>query len=231
MPKQIIVEGQTATNPTTGEKIVYQGGKWYPVGLAPSTMKPGAETVARLALGLPTAVEAQKNMFSAEGWNPNDLSQMGQNPYDTRGGFMAEMLDNPDKTGGIGNRLAKKVGGPKYNDYVQASKSFESAFMPILSGAAVTESEAQRLIRASLPAPGDTPQILAKKAKNRAMMVNGAAALMGSPPPFPRIPAMQFGPGATSQSPYAPKPTSTIPQRDVASTGGAWGSMTVKGGN
>lgn len=34
MVKQTIVEGQTATNPKTGEKIVYQGGKWYPVGAA-----------------------------------------------------------------------------------------------------------------------------------------------------------------------------------------------------
>lgn len=32
MPVQKIVEGQTATNPSTGEKIVYRGGKWFPVG-------------------------------------------------------------------------------------------------------------------------------------------------------------------------------------------------------
>jgi hypothetical protein len=32
MPKPIIVEGQTATNPQTGEKIVYRGGKWFPAG-------------------------------------------------------------------------------------------------------------------------------------------------------------------------------------------------------
>lgn len=32
MAKPVIVEGQTATNPQTGQKIVYQGGKWYPVG-------------------------------------------------------------------------------------------------------------------------------------------------------------------------------------------------------
>jgi hypothetical protein len=31
MAKQIIVEGQTATNPATGQKIVYRGGKWFPL--------------------------------------------------------------------------------------------------------------------------------------------------------------------------------------------------------
>lgn len=31
MPAQKIVEGQTATNPSTGEKIVYRGGKWSPI--------------------------------------------------------------------------------------------------------------------------------------------------------------------------------------------------------
>jgi len=32
MPKAIIVEGQTATNPQTGERIIYRGGKWFPLG-------------------------------------------------------------------------------------------------------------------------------------------------------------------------------------------------------
>lgn len=229
MPKTMIVEGQTATNPTTGEKIVYQGGKWYPVGATPSAMNPGAETVGRLAIGLQPAIEAQKNLFAAEGWNPNDLTVKGSNPYDTASGFAAEIFDNPEKNGGWGNRIAKKIGGPKYNEYVQASKSFESAFMPILSGAAVTVPEAQRMIRASLPEPGDTPEMLARKAKNRAMMINGAARLMGSPPPFPRTPSMAIG--GTVQPAAAPKPASTIPQRAPAATGGAWGAMTVKGGN
>jgi hypothetical protein len=37
MATPIIVEGSTATNPTTGEKIVYRGGKWYPLNQDPAS--------------------------------------------------------------------------------------------------------------------------------------------------------------------------------------------------
>ncbi len=37
MARPIIVEGSTATNPTTGEKIVYRGGKWYPLNQDPAS--------------------------------------------------------------------------------------------------------------------------------------------------------------------------------------------------
>lgn len=38
MPKMTFYEGQTATNPSTGEKLMYKGGKWFPAtGAAPAT--------------------------------------------------------------------------------------------------------------------------------------------------------------------------------------------------
>jgi hypothetical protein len=46
MAKQIIVEGQTATNPATGERIVYRGGKWFPLNADGSG---GPAPTARLA--------------------------------------------------------------------------------------------------------------------------------------------------------------------------------------
>lgn len=54
MAKQIIVEGQTATNPATGERIVYRAGKWYPLGkdgaqTAPAPGKLSAQEQAQLA--------------------------------------------------------------------------------------------------------------------------------------------------------------------------------------
>lgn len=36
MAKQTFYEGQTASNPSTGERLVYRGGKWFPMGAASS---------------------------------------------------------------------------------------------------------------------------------------------------------------------------------------------------
>ena len=43
MPKPTFVEGQTATNPSTGQKIVYRAGKWSAVGS--STSSPEAKSL------------------------------------------------------------------------------------------------------------------------------------------------------------------------------------------
>lgn len=206
MAKPIIVEGQTATNPQTKEQIVYRGGKWYPVGGEPPAagQTVGADAKARFALGLGPAVEAQKNLFEAERWNQSANNRLGSNPLSTLGGGIASVLAGDDSPNKLGNAAAKSIGGQRYQDYTQAAKTFESAFLPIMSGAAVTPSEAQRLIRASLPEMGDSPQTLAKKAHNRAMMINGAASLMGQPPPFPRVPTMSFG-GSASKPAQAPR--------------------------
>jgi hypothetical protein len=164
----------------------------------------GAESRTRLILGLPSAVEAQKNMYASEKWNqPGADDPRGQNPYDTPTGMVANMLNPHDPTKTLRTVASKVVGGQDYQDYNQATKSFEAAFLPILSGAAVTPSEASRMISASLPEPGDTPATLAKKSKNRAMMINGAAKLLGEKPPFPKIPVMDFGSGQTPAQPGA----------------------------
>jgi hypothetical protein len=88
-------------------------------------------------------------------------------------------------------------------DYEQASKSFESAFLPILSGAAVTPTEASRMIKAALPELGDTPATLARKATNRAMMINGAADLRGAPRPFPKVGTLDLSGSQPGSQPRA----------------------------
>lgn len=198
MPKDIIVEGQTATNPQSKEQIIYRGGKWYPINDPAAQSTTGKNTTmsadarVRVAAGLGPAIEAQKNMFATEKWNQSPQSPMGVNPLNSMRSSVATVMAG-DEGRGVRNAFAKGIGGQTYQDYTQASKTFESAFLPILSGAAVTPSEAQRMIRASLPQMGDSPETLSKKAKNRAMMINGMAELMGKPPPFPRTETMSFG--------------------------------------
>jgi len=218
MAAQTIVEGQTATNPATKKRIVYRKGKWYPVDQDPAggqpaqgtlePLTPGAESRTRLGLGLGPAVEAQKQFYRSEEWKPGTANPQGINPF-TRdwGARMAEAIpfDN-----GVAARV---IGGQDYQDYEQASKTFESAFLPILSGAAVTPTEAQRMIRANLPQMGDTPQTLAKKARNRAMMINAAADLLGKPRPFPRVGIMNLG-GAPEAGSAPDTPNKPVAQGD-----------------
>lgn len=219
MAKMTFVEGQTATNPTTKEKIVYSKGKWWPEADVPvdAPKSVGPEARVRFGIGMGPAIEAQKNLFAAEEWNQNQRNTLGSNPYDTTRGTLASMISGkPGEAGPFRTRLTKMAGGQRYQDYEQAAKSFESSFMPILSGAAVSESEAARLIKASLPEPGDSPLTLAKKAKNRAMMMNGAAELIGEPKPFPRIESWKFTPkqGGRASPQTPPSPATQRPSLD-----------------
>lgn len=202
-------EGQTATH-KDGRKIVFKNGEWHLMQADPATSAaaapglqkaPSAETRTRLALGLGPAVEAQKNLYEAEQWNqPGAASPRGKNPLNGFRAGIADAIDGPDNNAGW---IAKTVGGQGYQNYQQAAKTFESAFLPILSGAAVTDAEASRLIRASLPQRGDSPATLSRKAKNRAMMINGAGNQMGLPPIFPRV-NDATRPAAKQQAPADP---------------------------
>jgi hypothetical protein len=154
-------------------------------------------------MGLGPAVQAQRHMYEAEGWGQGKA----MNPFSKEWG--ATVLGNIDqgwlaqKVGISLDPVAKAVGGQRYQDYDQAAKSFESAVLPIFSGAAVTPSEAQRLIRSSLPELGDTPETLSRKATNRAMMINAAADLAGKPRPFPKVGTWDL---TGSQSGSTPRP-------------------------
>lgn len=221
-----------AVNPATGKRIRWNGGgRTPPPGakarpdygggayeaqdgtiLAPTRMGsvqvlrgPRAtappELRARLGLALGPAIDAQKQMYASEGWNrpgATGKDRMGRNPFNVDWG--ARLLEAVPFDGGA---AARAVGGDDYQRYEQAVRSFESSLLPIFSGAAVTDSEAKRFIRANLPQFNDTPDILAKKATNRAMMLNSAAEMMGEDPPFPRVGSWKGG----ARSAGAPKPS------------------------
>lgn len=180
-----------AVNSATGKRIRLKSQDGPAAALTP-----GSESRTRVMLGFGPAVEAQRRMYAAERAKPDKLV----NPLNEDWG--AAVIDGLDDNvlakwaGANTSALANKVGGQDYQEYDQAAKSFESAFLPILSGAAVTPTEAQRQVRANLPALGNTVEILQQKSKQRAMMINAAADLAGRPRPFPRIGTWDFKSGA-----------------------------------
>lgn len=137
-----------------------------------------AEQRGRLVLSYPNIVNAQRQMREME--RAASVSDENQTPFGRDWG--ARMLEAVPFDGGT---LARVAGGDDYTNYEQASRTFEQSMMPIFSGSAVTESEAQRFVRANLPRLGDSPAILAEKAANRDRMTNSAAVMLGAEPPFP----------------------------------------------
>lgn len=217
MPAPKYYEGQEFHNPTdpAAPVLVYRAGKFYPKqneppgqsgpeNAAAAPLTPGSEGRARIELGIGPVVNAQRNMFAAEGGGDRAKRHNPFNDHPVRS-FLSS-LDNGKLAEWAGFSLdpiargAPGKGRQEFQDYDQASKSFEAAMLPIMSGAAVTPSEAQRQIRANEPAWGDTPLTLERKGTNRAMMANAAAELVGKPRPFPKVGVWDFhGEGSGSQ--------------------------------
>lgn len=78
---------------------------------------------------------------------------------------------------------AERVLGTDERDSLQRAVSqYEAAVLPILSGAAVTDSEAQRYIRSALPQPGDSARVRTLKAIAREQQLRvWEAAVAGEP--------------------------------------------------
>lgn len=192
-----ILEGQTATNPQTGHTVVYRNGQWVSAGTKKTGASSGgidptdtkgvqasAEQRGRINITFDPALEAHRAMVRLE-------SQKGNVFNKEWGARLAEAV--PFDSGSV----ARTVGGQDYQDYESAARAFESAMLPILSGAAVTDSEAKRMIRAVQPQLGDSPQTLRDKARRREQMLNGAGAALGGPVPFPQSRANRGAPGTS----------------------------------
>lgn len=179
-------EGDIAINRRSGERRVFQGGQWVPVGGKPE--KQEASMRSRMDMGLAPMVQAHEGMRGVER-KSNPYGEGNRDNLAAR--VMSDVgLDLP--AWGVRfhplEGVAKSVGGQDFQDYQQAAKTFESQLMPIMSGAAVSPSEAERQIKAALPEPGDSPETLQKKGRVRSMMLNGAAKARGLPLPYPDVP-------------------------------------------
>lgn len=141
----------------------------------------GPDQRARVAITLDPALEAAQTL---ERMDAEAVQRQGSHGSNTPLGqdWGARMAEAIPWDGGT---VARVVGGEDYNAYTSASSAFEAAMLPILSGAAVTESEAQRVVRAVLPRQGDTREVLQQKARRRRQMLNGAALIGGRELPYP----------------------------------------------
>lgn len=148
MPTPIIVEGSTATNPDTGDRIVYRGGKWYPVGQDPASNP------------------ADAKLTEDQGKSGEYLSLMGQ----AERAYRAARTDGYDPTT-LRNGLANYLEGiplvdgmaPVVRDEVsdngrRAEMQWSDAQLKAMSGAASPEAEVRRNARTFFPGPGQNLQ-------------------------------------------------------------------------
>lgn len=178
------LEGKTGIQKSTGQRVVRKGGQWVPLnaGGKPPVQEAGMRSRMDLGLG-PMMAGHQKMVATEKQGNPFSLDTNADNAAAKFVGDIGLSVGQNQFYPFEGP--AKALGGQDYQDYEQAAASFEAQLMPIMSGAAVSPSEARRQIRASLPALGDSPQTLAAKAKDRERMLNGAAKARNMPLPFP----------------------------------------------
>lgn len=88
---------------------------------------------------------------------------------------------------GLGNYLAD----PNFQRFDQAQRDFVNAVLRKESGAAISESEFENASKQYFPQPGDGPEVLAQKARNRdtavaAMKRTAAGALLQGQPEVPQ---------------------------------------------
>lgn len=197
--------GKVVRYGSRGGMTVLNGADAAPDGPTAGVKPAGADARTRLTLGLGPMVEAERTM-----------RRMEEGGYSFNDDWGARALEAVPLDGGAAARIA---GGADYQQYDQAARTFEAAVMPIMSGAAVTPSEAQRQIRANLPQWGDTPEVLAAKAKNRAMMINAAAAMVGQEMPYPEIGIWGNEQPEQPQQAPAPAPAQAPPAQPLQSAG------------
>lgn len=178
-------------------------------------MLAGAEQRGRLVLSFPNIIQAQEDMqvLERQAETTGD-DNSGRTPYARDWG--ARVLEAVPFDGGAAARWA---GGADYQAYETASRTFEQSVMPIFSGSAVTESEAQRFVRANLPRMGDGADTLRAKAQNRARIINAAAVILGEAPPYPE--AGVWTPSTGLVRPQGAPGTPGAPQSTPNGSGGA----------
>ena len=84
---------------------------------------------------------------------------------------------------------------PEYQQYEQLKRNFVNAVLRKESGAVISDAEFANAEKQYFPAPGDSPEVIAQKAKNRATVAQGLARSAGSTykPPVLEVSAPEPG--------------------------------------
>jgi hypothetical protein len=177
-PREAITPGRKTEKDQNGVlRYIDTGEPVFPdVETAPAAAKPliGAESMGRVAAGLPNMRQAVKDLKSALGVNIQDgIATTVKGGYRPDQDWGALVLDNIPFTGDV---LARVAGGEDYQKFDNAYSTFEAAALPIMSGAAVTDSEAKRALKALRVRVGDTDEAVARKMANMERMVAGLEA-------------------------------------------------------
>jgi hypothetical protein len=144
-----------------------------------------AESRARIATNLPTLMGAFDNM--RELYGEGVTFRGGDNAVAQGRNIFATELERIPV---IGDDAARVVATTDRAELAQAAGAFEASLMPILSGAAVTDTEARRTIRGSIPTPGDRPEVVAiKLAQMRSMIEVFEKGLQGEEIDFSEVAA------------------------------------------
>jgi hypothetical protein len=101
--------------------------------------------------------------------------------------------------GGLGNNLVTK----EFQQLDQAQRDFINAVLRRESGAVISEPEFTNARRQYFPQPGDSPEVLAQKARNRQTAIEGISRAGGAAYARDNPPASRGGSPATNQ----PAPT------------------------
>lgn len=178
------LEGKTGVSKSTGQRVIRRNGQWEPLNPGGKPQVQEASMRSRMDMGLAPMVTAHGRMTSTEAQgNPYSMTKRPDNAIAKMVGDIGITVGQNDLRPLAG--VAKQLGGQDFQSYEQAAAAFESQLMPIMSGAAVSPSEARRQIRAALPALGDSPETLSEKGQTREQMLNGAAKARGLPLPYP----------------------------------------------
>lgn len=135
----------------------------------------GAEAAARAYAGIPGATEAINRMEAMEKGG-KDAEGKDVAPYDPQADWGARAVQGALGWIPGGKELGDWVGGDDFQKYTQGFSQFKAAMMPIMSGAAISPSEAEMQMSAVEPRMGDGAETLKFKSAQRRRMVEALAA-------------------------------------------------------
>lgn len=160
-----IVEGQRARNPRTGERIIYQRGRWYPLGPDGQAQGATAPRSSPTPTGRPlTQGQAQ------DGFNASRMVGAGNTIQDLEG-------NNFDA--GLANIVPEPVRNSNTRQYNAAQTEWADSLLRMTTGAAATEPEVQRIIGTYFPRVGDDATVRQQRARMRDRVERDAISRAG----------------------------------------------------